>query len=283
MSIRFQFLAGMLGPVVAAANGSDGSPATMSDARLRRSLCFLLTNPQEAHETRLQQAAQDLDEAAWLQAQLCAKDGGLTLTGAEMLYAAVHLARGAAVLPYIIEHAEDYNMIPEEITALPNISYFNGMRHALQRLHAQSPDAQLKWPDLQHLLSDEKINQHSISEGVYLKLRSDVLGMQTDDKQRARVLSAGGHHAGTWLAAFPISLWTTARGRHYSLALNMRLGQPLPELLSNLGRRRSFAGRKVAGSSMIHLASTPPCAVRATAGGCGRSGTTRSRWRQRMP
>jgi hypothetical protein len=79
-----------------------------------------------------------------------------------------------------------------------------------------------------------------------LKLRSDVLGMQTDDKQRARVLSAGGHHAGTWLAAFPISLWTTARGRHYSLALNMRLGQPLPELLSNLGTPK-FCGAKGCG------------------------------------
>ena len=55
----------------------------MFDARLRRSLCLLLTNPQEARETRLQQASQGLNQAAWLQAQLRAKDGGLTLTGAE--------------------------------------------------------------------------------------------------------------------------------------------------------------------------------------------------------
>ena len=69
-------------------------------------------------------------------------------------------------------------------------------------------------------------------------------------EQRARVLSAGGHHAGTWLAAFPISLWTTARGRHYSLALNMRLGQPLPELLSNLGTP-NVVERAIAAKSLL--------------------------------
>ena len=235
LSVRFQFLIGMLGPVAATAGGADSSPTAAFDARLHRSLSFLLTNPQEAQETRMQQAAQGLDRAAWMQAQLRAKDGGLTLTGADTHYAAVHLARSAKVLPYIIAHAEDYNMTPGDLSALPHIPFFDGMRHTLQRLHDQSSDAELRWPDLQHLLSDENMNQHLISEGVYLKLRSEVLSMQKDDRQRARVLSAGGHHAGSWLAAFPVSLWTTARGRHYSLALNMRLGRPLPELLSNLG------------------------------------------------
>ena len=107
---------------------------------------------------------------------------------------------------------------------------------ALRRLHDQSAEARLKWPDLRSLLSDENATQHNISEGVFLSLRSEVLNSQIDDKQRARVLSAGGLHAGSWLAAFPVTPWTTARGRHYSLALNMRLGIPLPELLSAQGR-----------------------------------------------
>ncbi len=59
--------------------------------------------------------------------------------------------------------------------------------------------------------------------------------LQPDDRHRARLRSAGGLHGGTWLAVFPMTMWTTARARHYQLALALRLGHPLPELLGARG------------------------------------------------
>ena len=59
--------------------------------------------------------------------------------------------------------------------------------------------------------------------------------LQPDDRHRARVLSASGLHAGSWLAAFPVTMHATARARHYQLALAMRLGLELPELLAVQG------------------------------------------------
>ena len=58
-----------------------------------------------------------------------------------------------------------------------------------------------------------------------------VLQFQLDARHRARVLSAGGLHAGQWLCVFPVTMHATARGRHFQLALALRLGLELPELL----------------------------------------------------
>ena len=60
--------------------------------------------------------------------------------------------------------------------------------------------------------------------------RNEVLAMQPDPRHRARVISAGGSHAGSWLGAFPVNQWLTARGRHYQLALCVRLGAIIPDL-----------------------------------------------------
>jgi len=166
---------------------------------------------------------------AWEQAQLRAKDGGLNIPGAEHIWAACHLGRSSAVLTYITVHASAYNMNGEALQAADGLPFFDGLQTALARLHAQSDAAANKWPTLRDLLTASP-TQHDIAEGVYLKSWAQVLAAQPDDFQRARFLSAGGQHAGTWLAAFPMSMWTTARARHYQLALSMRLGMPLPEL-----------------------------------------------------
>ena len=68
-------------------------------------------------------------------------------------------------------------------------------------------------------------------------LRSALLKQQLDDRQRARLLSAGGQQAGAWLCIFPVSVWSTVRARHYQLALCMSLGScVIPELQALLGR-----------------------------------------------
>ena len=64
-----------------------------------------------------------------------------------------------------------------------------------------------------------------------------MLQLQPDDRHRARVLSAGGLHAGSWLCVFPMTMHATARARHYQLALALRLGLELPELLPAQGVR----------------------------------------------
>ena len=51
------------------------------------------------------------------------------------------------------------------------------------------------------------------------------------------MVSACGVHAGAWLAVFPMTMWATARARHYQLALAMRLGCALPELMPVRGQR----------------------------------------------
>ena len=53
----------------------------------------------------------------------------------------------------------------------------------------------------------------------------------SDERHLARSLSAGGLQAGAGLSAFPVTVYTTGRARHFQLALCMRLGMPLPELL----------------------------------------------------
>ena len=56
-------------------------------------------------------------------------------------------------------------------------------------------------------------------------------------RHEARLRSAAGQHAGSWLAVFPLTRWTTARGRDYQLALCLRLGAVLPELAPVRGVR----------------------------------------------
>ena len=61
-------------------------------------------------------------------------------------------------------------------------------------------------------------------------------------RHEARLRSAAGEHAGSWLAVFPLTRWTTARGRDYQLALCLRLGAVLPELAPVRGVRVRCGG-----------------------------------------
>ena len=79
---------------------------------------------------------------------------------------------------------------------------------------------------------------------MYLQSRNEVLDAQPEPRHRARVISAGGSHAGAWLGAFPVSRWLTARGRHYQLALCMRLGATLIDLVRDEGEEVLCGGCK---------------------------------------
>ena len=90
-------------------------------------------------------------------------------------------------------------------------------------------------------------SQHDLAEGVFADRLAAVLQAQPDVRHQARVLSAGGQHAGAWLSVFPMTMWATARARHYQLALAMRLGCALPELLPVRGAR-SICGAAACGA-----------------------------------
>ena len=136
-------------------------------------------------------------------------------------------------LPYVREHAASFRLTGADLDASSTLPFFGGLANALRRLREQSADAATQFPDLASLLSasPHKASQHALAEGVYAKQRSMVLQLQPDARHRARVLSAGGLHAGSWLCVFPITMHATARARHYQLALALRLGLELPELL----------------------------------------------------
>ena len=135
-------------------------------------------------------------------------------------------------MPYVREHAAAYQLGGVSLDASSTLPYFYGLKTALQQLHSQSADAGTKFPDLAVLLSasPQTASQHALAEGCYAKQRDLVLRLQTDDRHRARVQSAGGLHGGSWLCVFPMTMNATARGRHYQLALALRLGLELPEL-----------------------------------------------------
>ena len=151
----------------------------------------------------------------FLQAALPAKDGGLSLPTAELLCASAHLAGARATLPYVQEHANAYCLDGVCLDSTSELPYFHGLANALQSLHSQSADAAAKHPDLASLLSasPQHASQHALAEGCYAKQRLQVLQLQTDERHRARVYSAGGLHAGAWLCVFPMTMHATARAR----------------------------------------------------------------------
>jgi hypothetical protein len=232
---RFSFLQRALGPVTLMLPRADGVCACDAhDAELTTSERYLLVDPTVAHERRVQLASNGSFVARiFLQAALPAKDGGLSLPTAELTCASAHLAGACAELPYVREHAAAFCLDGTALDHTSRLPYFFGLTSALQRLHTQSADAQTSFPDLAVLLAatTQKASEHALAAGCYAKQRELVLQMQPDDRHRARVQSAGGLHGGSWLCVFPITMHATARARHYQLALALRLGLELPELL----------------------------------------------------
>ena len=239
LNVRFGFLMRAVEPAALQLPDSDGSvPIQVHDDMLHGSLRYLLVNPNESQERRVALARDGgYVMRIFAQAALRAKDGGLSLPTAELLCASAHLAGAAAEMPYVREHAASFRLGGVDLEASSELPFFGGLVNALRRLREQSADAATQFPDLASLLSasPHKASQHALAEGVYAKQRNMVLRLQPDDRHRARVLSAGGLHAGSWLCVFPITMHATARARHYQLALALRLGLELPELLPAQG------------------------------------------------
>ena len=195
VSVRFHFLMGMLGPALVH-GGASAAPIATHDTRLVRTLAFLLTDPTASRQQREARAAAGLEQRVIQQAELRAKDGGLNLAGARLLWPAAHLSRASAVLPYLSKHSAAYCL---DVQALDYtncvLPYFGGLRVALLELHRQSPAAAASFPDLASLLSGSPRSQHDLAEGVFATRLIEVQRAQLDDRHRARLHSAGGR---TW-------------------------------------------------------------------------------------
>ena len=63
----------------------------------------------------------------------------------------------------------------------------------------------------------------------------EVVVQQPSEAMRARLYSAAGLHAGAWLGTFPVTCMTTVRARHWQLAMLVRLGGAIPELMPVAG------------------------------------------------
>ena len=232
LSRRFGFLLRTCGGVLAAPLDQDGDPPTRAhDDRLFRSLAYVLTDPTLPSEARDARALHILTSEDLQQAILPTRVGGLALDCSALLWAPTHLAGAAACLPYLYTHRAFYCLDAAFGSGAGALPYFCGLSVALTALHADTPVAQQQYTDLRMLLADSPPSLHDLSTGVFLGLRTSLLARCSDDASRARLLSAGGLHAGSWLTVFPMTPWATVRGRHYQLGLCMRLGIPLPELM----------------------------------------------------
>ena len=90
---------------------------------------------------------------------------------------------------------------------------------------------------LSDLLADSThVSQRELSTGVFEVRAAAVLAEQPCERHRARLRSAGGISAGAWLDVMPVSDRLRAAPRLFWLALCMRLGMPIADLLPVDGR-----------------------------------------------
>ena len=210
--------------------GGEGAPGDIHQELMGTSLRALLTDPTKPPSRRLELAEAELPLRVYAQAALRAKDGGLGLTCAWLMRNAAQVAGVVSCLAFISTHRSTLHAPADLLSATCALPLYDSLRTAIGLLHEQGTKF-----DLQALLSGSPRSQHDLAEGVYLARRNDVLDSQPDPRHRARLISAGGSHAGAWLGAFPVSKWLTARGRHYQIALCMRLGAPLTDLVRDVG------------------------------------------------
>ena len=136
LSVRFHFLLRTVGATLAAPpGGALTGPLVTHDARLRRSLSYLLVDPGADSERRdaLAEAALG-EERLFQQAQLRARDGGLTLAGADVLWASAHLSGAVACLPYVQTYAAELRLDAASCAADSTLPCFDGRLAALRRL-----------------------------------------------------------------------------------------------------------------------------------------------------
>ena len=114
---------------------------------------------------------------------------------------------------------------PRDLTGACALPMFDTLRLAHARLSVASATPV---QDLSLLLSGSTPPpQRVLSEGVWDGRQAAVRGEQPDGRERARVCSAAGQHAGAWLGAVPVSDRLRALPRQFQLALCMRLGAPI--------------------------------------------------------
>ena len=138
-----------------------------------------------------------------------------------------YLAGVLSCLPYLREHAVLMHAPASELGAGSALPTFDALRAAAAALAAASA----RPVDLATLLSaSPPPAQRALAEGMWTRVCASVRGEQLDDVGRARVLSAGGAYAGSWLEVLPVCVARRAVPSQYRLALAMRLGLELPEV-----------------------------------------------------
>ena len=147
------------------------------------------------------------------------------------------------------------------------------MYDLLRGAHAQlRVDSATPVQDLSPLLSGSTPPaQRVLSEGVWDRRQAAVRGLQPDDRERARVCSAAGQHAGAWLGAMPVSQRLRALPRMFQLGLCMRLGAPISDVRLLSGPVRDVC----VATCMMRAGGTPRSAAGATETAPGRRGMMR--------
>ena len=235
LAVRVHYLLRLVGDALAPHEEGPQAPLWVHDAQLSASLAVLLVDPTLDPVCRQAQAVQGLPRLAVAQAGLPAKAGGLSLLPASSLWAVARLAGAMAVRPYLIEHADAFCLPASALSTVSTLTYYSGLRAAFTELHLRSARSTVLYPDFTSLLSGSPVSQHDLAEGVFVDQFLEVVVQQPSEAMRARLYSAAGLHAGAWLGTFPVTCMTTVRARHWQLAMLVRLGGAIPELMPVAG------------------------------------------------
>ena len=226
LGLRFVHLLRGCGHVLRARDAERDSPVARHDAVFRDTLAALLTRS-DHFDQRATATQGDFPSRVFRQAALPPKLGGVALACADAVCEAAFLACTLACLVYVRAHARLLRA-PRDLTGACALPMFDTLRLAHARLSVASATPV---QDLSLLLSGSTPPpQRVLSEGVWDGRQAAVRGEQPDDRERARVCSAAGQHAGAWLGAVPVSDRLRALPRHFQLALCMRLGAPISDL-----------------------------------------------------
>ena len=197
----------------------------------RSTLAHILSNPLLPDDLRPQVANSLLHSDAFTtamnQAILRTSDGGLGLRSAVMLSNSSFISSTLHTIQFVKEHEAHLGIPSSDVSHTSNLQTMVDLRSAIDSHHGNPAGSESA---LQTLLSEKPPSSKSLADKAFANLRAQLLTQQTSPAQRARLLSAGGSFAGTWLSIFPTRPISTARARHYQLALLLRLGLPIQEL-----------------------------------------------------
>ena len=226
LALRFVHLLRGCGQVLRVRDDDRDSPVARHDSVFRDTLAALLTRA-DLYERRAAATAQGFHGRVFRQAALPPKLGGVALACADAVCESAFLACTLACLVYLRAHGRLLRA-PVDLSERCALPMFDALRLAHARLRT---DSVASVQDLSHLLSGSTPPpQRVLSEGVWDKRQALVRAEQPDRRERTRVCSAAGQHAGAWLGAVPVSDRLRALPRSYQLALCMRLGVEISDL-----------------------------------------------------